>query len=62
MELVDWRGGRRLQREQHGLKTPQERSDEEAEAVPAESVRPERKSTVGFKTAYLNESFQYAVF
>jgi len=43
---VDWSGERRLQREQHELKTPQERSDEEAEAVPAESVRSERKSMV----------------
>ena len=28
MKLVDWSGERRLQREQHELKTPQERSDE----------------------------------
>ena len=43
---VDWSAGRRLQRNQHQPKTPQERSDEEAEVMPAESVRPERKSTV----------------
>ena len=41
---IDWSGNRRLQREQRELKTPQERSDEEAEAVPAESVRLKRKS------------------
>ncbi|WOV88501.1 hypothetical protein QWT69_05125 [Sporosarcina oncorhynchi] len=37
----------RLQREQRELKTPQERAfrDEEAEAVPAESVHLERKTT-----------------
>ena len=29
---------KRLLREQHELKTPQERSDEEFEAMPAESV------------------------
>ena len=58
---VDWSGRRRLQREQQckdrerkftlpWLKAPQERSDEEIEAVPAESVRLERKSTLfGFK-------------
>jgi len=36
-----------LQREQRELKTPQERDfrDEEAEAVPAESVHLERKTT-----------------
>jgi len=44
--VVDWSGRRRLQREQRELKTPQERSDEEAEAVPAESVRLKRKSTL----------------
>ena len=38
-------GERRLQREKRELKTPQERSDEETEAVPAESVRSERKYT-----------------
>ena len=43
---VDWSGRRRLQREQRELKAPQERSDEEIEAVPAESVRLERKSTL----------------
>jgi len=43
--LVDCSGERRLQREQRELKAPQERSDEEIEAVPAESVRSERKST-----------------
>ena len=42
---MDWSGRRRLQREQRELKAPQERSDEEIEAVPAESVRLERKST-----------------
>ena len=35
-------GRRRLQRDQRELKAPQERSDEETEAVPAESVRLER--------------------
>jgi hypothetical protein len=35
-----------LQRELHELKAPQERSDEEIEAVPAESVRLKRKSTL----------------
>ena len=43
---VDWSGRRRLQREQRELKAPQERSDEEIEAVPAESVRLKRKSTL----------------
>ena len=37
---VDCSGGWRLQRNQHRPKTPQERSDEEAEVMPAESVRP----------------------
>ena len=50
MKLVDWSGGWRLQREQRELKAPQERSDEEIEAVPAESVHPERKSTNHIKT------------
>ena len=61
VKLVDWSGGWRLQREQQGkdrerkpalpwLKAPQERSDEEIEAVPAESVHPERKSTNHIKT------------
>ena len=36
----------RLQREQRELKAPQERSDEEIEAVPAERVCLERKSTI----------------
>ena len=39
MDFVDWRARRRLQWEQRELKAPQERSDEEIEAVPAESVR-----------------------
>jgi len=45
--LVGWSVDRRLQRELHELKAPQERAfrDEETEAVPAESVRSERKST-----------------
>ena len=43
---VNWSGRRRLQREQRELKAPQERSDEEIEAVPAESVRLKRKSTL----------------
>ena len=61
---VDWSGDWRLQREQQckdgkrkftlpRLKAPQERSDEEIEAVPAESVRSERKSTVG-RVLYVN--------
>ena len=36
----------RLQREQRELKAPQERSDEEIEAVPTESDRLERKSII----------------
>lgn len=36
---VDCSGGRRLLREKQELKAPQERSDEEIEALPAESVR-----------------------
>ena len=43
-DFVDWSGRQRLQREQRELKAPQERSDEEIEAVPAESVRLQRKS------------------
>ena len=43
---ADWSGRQRLQREQRELKAPQERSDEEIEAVPAESVHLERKSTL----------------
>ena len=43
---VDWSGGGRLQREKHQPKAPQEHSDEEIEVMPAESVPPERKSTV----------------
>ncbi|MCG7345728.1 hypothetical protein MHZ92_16570 [Sporosarcina sp. ACRSL] len=43
---IDWSGDWRLRREQRELKTPQERSDEEAEAVPAESVQSKRKSMV----------------
>jgi len=42
---VDFRSRQRLQREQRELKAPQERSDEEIEAVPAERVCLERKST-----------------
>jgi len=42
---VDWSEGRRLQREKHKLKTPQASLlDEEAEAMPAESVHLKRKS------------------
>ena len=47
MKLVDWSVGRRLQRESEQsakrsslLQAPQERSDEEIEVMPAESVRP----------------------
>ncbi|QBP43102.1 hypothetical protein E2636_13530 [Paenisporosarcina antarctica] len=45
--LVDWSARWRLQREKRELKIPQERvfRDEEAEAVPAESVHLERKAT-----------------
>ena len=51
---IDWSGNRRLQREQRELKAPQERSDEEIEVVPAESVRLERKSILfGFKDNYI---------
>jgi hypothetical protein len=35
MKLVDWSAGRRLQRNQHQPKAPQERSDEEIEVMPA---------------------------
>ena len=45
MILVDFRSRQRLQREKRELKAPQERSDEEIEAVPAERVCLERKST-----------------
>ena len=45
LTVVDWSGRQRLQREQRELKAPQERSDEEIEAVPAERVCLERKST-----------------
>ena len=41
---IDWSVTRRLQREKRELKAPQERSDEEIEAAPAESVRVKRKS------------------
>ncbi len=34
---MDWSGRQRLQREQRELKAPQERSDEEIEAVPADA-------------------------
>ena len=45
--VVVWSARWRLQREQRELKTPQEHAfrDEEAEAVPAESVHLERKTT-----------------
>ncbi|GKV57166.1 hypothetical protein NCCP2222_31130 [Sporosarcina sp. NCCP-2222] len=43
---VDWSAGRRLLGNQRSVKTPQERSDEEAEGKPPESVRQERKSTL----------------
>ena len=39
-------GNRRLQREKQELKAPQERSDEEIEALPAERVRLERRLIV----------------
>ena len=43
--IIDWSGRRRLQREQHELKTPQTSLlVEEADAMPAECVRRERKS------------------
>ena len=52
--LVDWNGGWRLLREQHARKAPQERSDEEIGAVPAESVHLERKIIAEyFTTDYL---------
>ncbi len=44
--LLNGSGRQRLLREKHELKAPQERSDEEIEAVPAESVCLERKTTV----------------
>ena len=37
-------------------KAPQERSDEEIEVMPAESVRPERKSSNHILNEYLNQS------
>ena len=53
---MDWSGRQRLQREQRELKAPQERSDEEIEAVPAESACLERKSTASNeKSEYENE-------
>jgi hypothetical protein len=59
---VDWSGRQRLQREQRELKAPQERSDEEIEAVPAERVCLERKSTASKKKReYGNDkSFPYS--
>jgi hypothetical protein len=55
---VDWSGRQRLQREQRELKAPQERSDEEIEAVPAESACLERKSTASNeKSEYENDQF-----
>ncbi len=38
ISFIDCRGRQRLLREQRELKAPQERSDEEIEAVPAERV------------------------
>lgn len=59
---MDWSGRQRLQREQRELKAPQERSDEEIEAVPAERVCLERKPTVSKqKSEYGNDrSFPYS--
>jgi hypothetical protein len=63
MKLVDWSGGRRLQRNQRSAKekfalslaeTPLERSDEEARRSPAGKRRPERKSTNCVKSLYIN--------
>ena len=48
--IVDFCGEWRLQRDELELKAPQERSDEEIEAKPAESVHSEQKST----TVYLH--------
>ena len=47
--LVDWSRRQRLQREQRELKAPQERSDEEIEAVPADRVCLEWKSTASHR-------------
>jgi hypothetical protein len=56
--VVVWSARWRLQREQRELKTPQERAfrDEEAEAVPAESVHLERKTT-GYMEAYMKKDY-----
>ena len=51
VNLVDWSVGRRLPRNQHQPKAPQERSDEEIEVMPAERVRLERKSMIHIKTS-----------
>jgi hypothetical protein len=50
--IVVWSARWRLQREQCELKTPQEHAsrDEEAEAVPAESVHLERKKWDTWRT------------
>ena len=37
VDCIGWSGRRRLQWEQHELKAPQERSDEEIEAVPTKA-------------------------
>jgi hypothetical protein len=51
--MVDWSGRRRLQREKHELKTPQTSLlVEEAEAMPAESVRLKRKSIALYFNTY----------
>ncbi len=52
---MDLSGRQRLQREKRELKAPQEHSDEEIEAVPAESVCLERKTTLKKKCEYGNE-------
>ncbi len=75
---MDWSGRQRLQREQRELKAPQERSDEEIEAVPAESACLERKSTaekseyenkwmvlilaIKIRKDFFSDLFNYAVF
>ena len=51
--LVDWSAWWRLLGNQRSAKTPQEQRDEEAEGKPPESVRQERKSTVGFASTDL---------
>ena len=51
--IVDFCGEWRLQRDELELKAPQERSDEEIEAKPAESVHSEQKTT----TVYLHNLF-----